>query len=107
MIVRGPLGPQYGHTTGFAGGKVIDGMVQHLYDLVFDPHEANNLVASTSHSEILENMRMRLQEWMESTVDPLAEGVIPEPPAKQGKSDSRDKKYYARTLGDPGKRSEV
>jgi arylsulfatase A-like enzyme len=53
-----------------------------LYDLVFDPHETNNLAASELHSEILEDMRMRLREWMESTSDPLVEGMIPEPPVK-------------------------
>jgi hypothetical protein len=54
-----------------------------LYDLVFDPHEARNLAQSPPHSEVLQEMRARLDNWMRSTGDPLAEGVIPEPPVKQ------------------------
>ena len=53
-----------------------------LYDLVFDPHEAANLASSEGHIEVLREMRARLDEWMSSTGDPLAEGVIPLPPVK-------------------------
>lgn len=169
LIMRGPTGPQHGEASAFAGGRVIDGMVQHLdlyptlcdligapypewldgksllplvsgereeiheeiftqqtyhaeveprplravrttrykyirsyksdqlrgvdpgpaqafweqhgyaempfpdeqlYDLMFDPNEANNLVASPGHSGIRIDLRERLQAWMESTGDP-------------------------------------
>jgi hypothetical protein len=51
-----------------------------LFDLIFDPHEANNLADSPKHIEILEKMRRQLRSWMEETGDPLLGGRIPEPP---------------------------
>jgi arylsulfatase A-like enzyme len=64
-----------------------------LYDLVFDPHEAHNLAASEGHAAVLEEMRGRLREWIASTGDPLVDGVIPEPPAKQIKTCGNDTRY--------------
>ena len=42
---------------------------EELYDLVFDPNEANNIVAS--QPEIAAELRARLTRWMEETDDPL------------------------------------
>jgi hypothetical protein len=53
-----------------------------LYDLVFDPHEAHNLAEFEGYSVMLSEMRARLLDWLESTGDPLAQGLIPEPPVK-------------------------
>jgi N-sulfoglucosamine sulfohydrolase len=51
-----------------------------LFDLIFDPHEANNLANSPAHMDILAKMRTQLRSWMEETRDPLLDGKIPEPP---------------------------
>lgn len=59
---------------------------ERLYDLVFDPNEANNLAGSEAHAGILTEMRARLRAWMEETDDPLVDGVIPEPPARRGET---------------------
>lgn len=53
-----------------------------LFDLVFDPHEANNLAGSDSHRDILDDARSRLRSWMDATRDPLLDGRVPEPPAR-------------------------
>ncbi len=50
-----------------------------LYDLVFDPHEMNNLVGDEKHESVLEDMRTRLRCWMEETDDPLLQGPVPAP----------------------------
>jgi arylsulfatase A-like enzyme len=51
-----------------------------LHDLVFDPHETQNLVADESCAEILADMRNRLARWMRETDDPLhRKALVPAP----------------------------
>ncbi len=51
---------------------------ERLYDLVFDPNEACNLAADPAHTDILADMRKRLDRWMKETDDPLlTDGVVP------------------------------
>ena len=52
---------------------------EELYDLIFDPNEAHNLVNDPDSAEVLEEMRGRMNRWMESTEDPLLEGPVPAP----------------------------
>lgn len=52
---------------------------EQLFDLVFDPNEANNLVRDPSFSDVLEDMRGRLQAWMRRTDDPILEGEVNAP----------------------------
>lgn len=51
-----------------------------LFDLIFDPQEANDLAASPAHRSVLEEMRSRLENWMKETRDPLLGGSVPAPP---------------------------
>ena len=54
---------------------------EQLYDLVFDPHERNNLVPRTDLVEVLGEMRSRLESWMQRTEDPLLSNeTVPPPP---------------------------
>ncbi|HEX7008452.1 MAG TPA: sulfatase [Phycisphaeraceae bacterium] len=53
--------------------------VEQLYDLIFDPNEANNLVTSDRSPQVLqmlEDMRQRLAQWMRDTNDPLQSGYV-------------------------------
>ncbi len=50
---------------------------EELYDLVADPHEVNNLAGSPGYRHILEELRGRLQRWIEETDD---QGRFPERP---------------------------
>lgn len=52
---------------------------EEIYDLIFDPNETQNLAADPAHAKVLEEMRQRLQRWMESTDDPLLKGTVPAP----------------------------
>jgi hypothetical protein len=52
---------------------------EQLYDLAFDPYEANNLAESPDHAIILADLRVQLNEWMRSTDDPLLAGYVPAP----------------------------
>jgi arylsulfatase A-like enzyme len=47
---------------------------EELYDLVFDPNEAANIVAS--QPAIAAELRERLTRWMEETDDPLLHGPV-------------------------------
>ncbi len=52
---------------------------EQLYDLMFDPHEANNLADDPGARTALLDMRGRLDRWMSSTADPLLHGPVPAP----------------------------
>ncbi len=48
-----------------------------LYDLMFDPNEANNLAGDSAHADIAAEMGERLERWMHRTGDPLLKGPVP------------------------------
>jgi N-sulfoglucosamine sulfohydrolase len=52
---------------------------EQLYDLVFDPNEASNLVEDPAHADLVADLRARLFRWMDTTDDPLLNGD-PVPP---------------------------
>jgi N-sulfoglucosamine sulfohydrolase len=53
---------------------------EQLYDLLYDPNEANNLLEDPRYSDVLADLRMRLQLWMQETRDPLLAGRVDPPP---------------------------
>lgn len=53
---------------------------EELFDLVFDPNEANNLASDPSHQSALGELRERLERWMRETDDPLLAGRVDPPP---------------------------
>lgn len=59
------------------GDQVIPS--EQLFDLYLDPGEARNLARDPDHQPILQEMRARLDHWMEETGDPLLDGPV-EPP---------------------------
>lgn len=68
------------------GWQEIPEQDEELYDLIFDPNEVNNLAQDPAHADTLEELRRRLQEWMESTNDPILTNSIPPPPGKGGQN---------------------
>jgi arylsulfatase A-like enzyme len=50
-----------------------------LFDLVFDPQEAHNIVNEPRVADVLQGLRARLDAWMAETGDPLAVGPAPRP----------------------------
>ncbi len=53
---------------------------EQLYDLVFDPSEANNLAEDPAYAAVLADLRARLEQWMRDTDDPLLAGHVDPPP---------------------------
>ena len=51
-----------------------------LFDLIFDPNEANNLVKEPSYQAVLKDLRSQLERWMVEVDDPLRYGRVPAPP---------------------------
>ncbi len=64
---------------------------EELFDLIFDPNEANNLASDPGHQSTLAQLRERLEGWMRETDDPLLAGRVDPPPGVE--------------LNDPGQRS--
>ena len=54
-----------------------------LYDLVFDPNEANNVAEAESYAEVLREMRGRLLAWQKATGDPMMDGAVPPLPVEE------------------------
>jgi len=54
---------------------------EQLFDLVFDPNEANSLVGNPRAASALNEMRARLERHLQATDDPLLRGHIPAPPS--------------------------
>lgn len=52
---------------------------EQLYDLMFDPNEACNLAMDPAYSEVLAELRTRLEAWMKETDDPLLKGSLERP----------------------------
>ena len=52
---------------------------EQLYDLLYDPNEANNLADDPAYQGVLDDMRGRLETWMRETEDPLLDGPVPAP----------------------------
>lgn len=53
---------------------------EQLYDLLYDPNEANNLVEDPDYAAVLADLRARLETWMRDTEDPLLAGFVDPPP---------------------------
>ncbi len=53
---------------------------EQLYDLLFDPNEANNLLEDPEYAGVLADLRGRLEAWMRDTEDPLLAGHVDPPP---------------------------
>ena len=56
---------------------------ESLHDLLLDPNEAVDLAGDASHAHVLEDLRGRLDRWMEETDDPLRHGDVPAPPGAE------------------------
>ena len=52
---------------------------ERLFDLLYDPNEAHNLAGDPAYADVLEEMRGRLEAWMEETDDPILQGPVPAP----------------------------
>ena len=50
--------------------------LERLYDLVFDSHETHNLAGDEKYRDVLQDMRRRLDRWMEKTADALLKGLV-------------------------------
>jgi len=56
---------------------------EQLFDLALDPSEVRNLADDPAHADVLEEMRGRLDRWMEETDDPIRLGPIAPPPGAE------------------------
>ena len=59
------------------GWRDLPTETHRLYDMVFDPAEANNLAGNPAYWDVLVEMRSRLEAWRAETDDPVTfEGCI-------------------------------
>ena len=52
---------------------------EQLYDLLFDPNEACNVIDQPQYQPVAADLRARLEAWMQSTHDRLLHGSVPAP----------------------------
>jgi N-sulfoglucosamine sulfohydrolase len=50
--------------------------VEELYDVQKDPYALNNLIDDPKYAEVVDDLRAKLQEWMEETNDYALEGFL-------------------------------
>jgi N-sulfoglucosamine sulfohydrolase len=62
-----------------AGWALAKRESEQLFDLALDPNEMRNLIGDPRFAEVAEELRVRLQRWMERTDDPLLAGPVPLP----------------------------
>jgi arylsulfatase A-like enzyme len=73
---------------------------EELFDLVFDPNEANNLAFDPSHQSTVAELRERLERWMRDTDDPLLAGRVDPPPGVElNDSDQRSSTEQTTRVG--------
>jgi len=53
---------------------------EQLYDLIFDPNEVNNVAGDPAMADVLDDMRGRVDTFMQETDDPLLKGTVATPP---------------------------
>ena len=53
---------------------------EQLYDLIHDPNEHRSVADDPDYADVLGELAVRLDEWMEATDDPLRHGPIEPPP---------------------------
>jgi N-sulfoglucosamine sulfohydrolase len=53
---------------------------EQLYDLLYDPNEADNRLDDPAYAEVLADLSARLERWMQDTSDPLLAGHVDPPP---------------------------
>jgi N-sulfoglucosamine sulfohydrolase len=66
-----------------------------LFDLVFDPNEARNVVDRPELAPVVEHLGARLERWMRGTGDPLLDGPVAPPPGAEFNDPDQ------RSAGDP------
>jgi len=52
---------------------------EELYDLENNPNEFHNVAKDSKYISTLEDLRSRLQRWMEENEDPILRGPVPVP----------------------------
>ncbi len=64
---------------------------EELYDLMNDPYETVNLADSAAYGEILHQLQVTLDEWIDESND---QGRFPEPPEVIQYYENRSKERY-------------
>jgi N-sulfoglucosamine sulfohydrolase len=66
-----------------------------LYDLVFDPNEACNVIDRPELEPVVQHLGARLERWMRGTGDPLLDGPVAAPPGAEANNPDQ------RSAGEP------
>ena len=75
-ILEAPDGPSYiQNTVTYSSPRPVE----ELYNIKEDPMEMNNHALDTNYSEIKENLKQKLLQFLEETQDPLLRGKIDAP----------------------------
>ena len=60
-----------------AGWGAVDPPWEALFDLWLDPSEGSNRIDDPAMAGVVADLRLRLEDWMVRTEDPLIDGPVP------------------------------
>jgi arylsulfatase A-like enzyme len=63
---------------------------ERLHDLFFNPGEGRNSIDDPAYRPIADELRARLERWMQDTDDPLLDGPVPAPPGARINAQDQD-----------------
>lgn len=68
--------------------------IEELYELEKDPLEYTNLINDPQYAKVAEQLRMKVDNWMKETNDPLLQGAVPGTPSDRWAKEAENGRAY-------------
>ncbi|MEY8748425.1 sulfatase [Bacillales bacterium AN1005] len=68
--------------------------IEELYELEKDPLEYTNLINDPQYAKVAEQLRLKVDNWMKETNDPLLQGAVPGTPSDRWAKEAENGRAY-------------